>query len=154
MAALLPAEGIVVLYCNVDWMVSLIGDWDVEPLLAVSPLKTSLLTSYVALKRLLITGQLKPTIVNMQQDPSRFSSASQSLDGVGLAGCARKFLGHELRTLDVAQEHGEASPCEAVQRLALRLLESAMVLGAEHAPSGSMRRAMSRGNFAPFAGSH
>ena len=151
---LLPAEGIVVLYCKVEWMVALVGDWHVEPLLAVSPVKTSLLTSYIALKRLLITSKLRPTIVNMLQEPNLFVSAQQSPLSAGLRECAKKFLGHALKTLDIAEQQADAAPCEEVQRLALRLLESAVPLGAKSATRGVMRGAIPRGNFAQFAGSH
>lgn len=151
---LLPAEGIVVLYCKVEWMVALIGDWHVEPLLAVSPIKTSLLTSYIALKRLLITGKLRPTIVNMLQEPNLFLSALQPPVSAGLSECAKRFLGHELKTLDIAAQHTDAAPCEEIQRLALRLLESAVPLGAKSAPVGVMNRATYQGNFAQIAGSH
>ncbi len=151
---LLPAEGIVVLYCKVEWMAALIGDSHVEPLLAVTPVKTSLLTSYIALKRLLITGKLRPTIVNMLQEPNLFVSAQQSPTSAGLSECAKKFLGHELKTLDIVEQQADAAPCQEVQRLALRLLESAVPLGATSAPRGAMHKVTSGSNFSQFAGSY
>ena len=151
---LLPAECIVVLYCKVEWMIALIGDCRIEPLLAVTPVKTSLLTSYVALKRLLITGKLKPTIVNMLQESNLFVSAQQSSTSAGLRECAKTFLGHELKTLDIVEQQANAAPCQEVQRLALRLLESAVPLGATFASGGVMRRVASNSNIAQFAGSH
>lgn len=154
---LLPAEGIVVLYCQVEWMVSLIGDWHVEPLLAVSPSKTSLLTGYMALKRLLITGKLKPTIVNMMQRSNQSVPARQSPASVGLSECAKRFLGHELKTLDIAEQPGDLAPCEEIQRLALRLLESSVPLAAEFTVKNVRGQTTPTGHFAQtaqFAGSH
>lgn len=149
---LMPAEGIVILYCNVEWMAALIGDQHAEPLLALSPNKRSLLTGYIALKRLLITGKLKPTIVNMQQRPDLLASTTQPTAFAGLGECAKRFLGYELRTLDIA-EQSDVAPCEVSQQLALRLLESAVLLGAA-SPSPTMERTPTRGHFAQFAGSH
>lgn len=151
---LLPTEGIVVLYCKAEWMVALIGGWYAEPLLAVSPIKTSLLTSYIALKRLLITGTLRPTIVNMLQERPIFGSAQRPSVSAGLSACAKRFLGHELKTLEIAAQQAEVGACEEVQRLALRLLESAVLLGSSSVPAGVMRKDISRGNFAQFAGRH
>jgi hypothetical protein len=151
---LLPTEGIVVLYCKVEWMVALMGDRHVEPLMAVSPVKTSLLTSYMALKRLLITGTLKPTIVNMLQEPTPFVSAQRAPAATGLSACAKRFLGHELKTLSISAQKANAGPCGEVQRLALRLLESAVPLALKSDTVGGLHRTTSLGNFAQFAGSH
>lgn len=150
--ALLPADGVVVLYCNVEWMAALIGDQHTEPLLAVSPTKRSLLTGYTAIKRLLITGKLKPTIVNMLPAPN-LASALQPTVSAGLSECVKRFLGHELKTLDIAEQRSAVAPCEVVQRLALRLLESAVPLGSM-APTATARQTPSKGHFAQFAGSH
>jgi hypothetical protein len=149
---LMPAESIVVLYCNVEWMAPLIGDWHAEPLLAVSPNKTSLLTGYIALKRLLITGKLKPTIVNMQKKLDLLVPAIQPIAFAGLGECVKRFLGHELKTVDIT-EQTDVAPCAAAQQLALRLLESAVPLGAA-SPSATLERTPSSGHFAQFAGSH
>ncbi len=68
--------------------------------------KTSLLTSYLALKRLLITGKLKPTIVNMI--PSRHlpvTSNKHASSVAGLRECAKTFLGYETKVLDIAEQH-------------------------------------------------
>jgi hypothetical protein len=151
----LPAEGIVVLYCQVEPMLALVGDYCyLEPVLAVSPAQAYLLTGYIALKRLLITGKLKPTIVNMLLKHSPHAAAPPLSAFAGLAECAKRFLGHELRTLDVTEERGETQPCATVDGLALRLLEGAVVLGEQEAPKAGMPRAACKGLFAQFAGSH
>lgn len=150
---LLPAESIVVLYCSAERMTALIGDQQTEPLIAASPTKTSLLTGYIALKRLLITGGLKPTIVNMLQESNLLASHQRPNDLSGLSECAKKFLGYRLKTVDIAEPQVNVAPCDAIQRLALRLLESAIPLGVTQ-PTAALLRTPSLGNTAQFAGSH
>lgn len=148
-----PAGGVVILYCKVDWMIALMGGCDIEPVLAISPVRASLLTSYMALKRLLITGKLKPTIVNMIQDHGLTSLPHSA--STGLSECAKKFLGHEVRALDIMEAQDDAPLYGKIQRLALRLLESAVPLRADPLPLGATRdpathlRPMDQ-----FAGSH
>lgn len=135
----LPAEGIVVLYCKVEWMLPLVSDWHMEPLLAVSPLQRSLLTSYMALKRMLITGKLKPTIVNMLQDSDLHSPHKALSASAGLGACARRFLDYECKTLNIREQKGESQPSAQVQSLALRLLENSVTLGQQLGSHGAGR---------------
>lgn len=151
---LFPADGIVILYCKVEWMIALIGDCSIEPLLALSPLRTSLLTSYLALKRLLITGKLKPTIVNMIQDQNSASIAAPHSVAAGLSECAKKFLGHEIKALEIREQHGDAPLYGDIQRLALRLMESAVALGTDYLPMGIGDRTAPSGHFDRLAESH
>ena len=143
---LFPGDGVVVLYCKAEWMTTLIGNHPIEPLLAVSPVKTSLMTSYVALKRLLISGNLKPTIVNMVQDAESAIAAAPSTVSVGLSDCAKRFLGHDVKTLNIAEHRGEAPQNSDMQRLALRLLESALELRAEYVPMQALGRTKHMGH--------
>ncbi len=151
---LLPPEGVVVLYSKVEWMTPLISDWSIEPLLVVSPLQTSLLTSYMALKRMLITGKLKPTIINMLQDSDLHSPPSSLSASTGLSACAKRFLGCECKTLNIREQRGEPQPCAEVQSLALRLLENAMPLGKKTASDGAGLRLPQVRDFDQFAESH
>lgn len=150
---LFPIDGVVVLYCKVDWMNALMGGCDIQPVLAVSPMRTSLLTSYMALKRLLITGKLKPTIVNMIQEHGPTSPSHPA--SAGLSECARKFLGHEVQALDIVESQGDAPLHGEIQRLALRLLESAVPLRADPFSLGAARDSATKLRpIDPFAGSH
>jgi len=139
LARLLAADGVIILYCKVEWIVALAGNSCIEPVLAVSPVKTSLLSSYVALKRMLITGNLKPTIVNMIQGNASAPTAHPA--SAGLSDCARKFLDHDIRTVDITEKSGDLPPDGDIQRLALRLLESSVELRAEYAPMNAFGRA-------------
>lgn len=151
---LLPPEGVVVLYCKVEWMMPLVSDWHMEPLLAVSPLQTSLLTSYMALKRMLITGKLRPTIINMLQDSDLQVSPQPLSASAGLGACAKRFLGYECKTLNIREQRGESQPCAEVQSLALRLLENSVTLGTHQAPPGAGRRLPDLRRFDQFAEGH
>ncbi len=149
-----PPESIVVLYCKAEWMIPLVGTCSIEPLLPVSPIRTSLLTSYIALKRLLITGKLKPTIINMIQDSDSMPAASLQAVSAGLNECARKFLGHELKTLDILEQPGDAPPYGEIQRLALRLLESSVALSGGQVSMRAASRTAQLGPSGFSAGSH
>lgn len=119
---LFPQYGVVILYSRAEWIVSLMGGCAVDPLLAVSPTRSSLLTGYQALKRLLLNGKLQPTIVNVQTEQAARSGVTN------LGECARSFLGYETRSITITTSAGEEPPYGEMQRLALRLLESAMPL--------------------------
>jgi len=121
----MPRDGAVILYCNAEWLTTLLGDSHVAPLLAVSSMKTSLLTSYLALKRLLKNGGLEPTVVNLAHD-ERAVAAS-------LGECARNFLGYEVKPIRIATPSFDNRPNAEVQRLALRMLENGLALSSPEA---------------------
>ncbi len=142
---LFGTDGVVILYCKAEWMASLLAHCRIEPLLAVSPLRTSLMTGYIALKRLLISGKLKPTIVNMVHNMDAQGVAFASAASLGLRECAEKFLGQDIKSLDIAVQRGESPPNADFQRLALRLLEGALELQAATAPHKSLGRTQPMG---------
>jgi hypothetical protein len=135
-------------------MIPLLEDSAVEPLLAVSSTRNALLTSYTALKRLLITGKLKPTIVNMIPEPSASSPLPPQSVANSLSECARRFLGHDIKALDLVEQHGDESLHGETHRLALRLLEGAVPLNANQQPSMVAARVAHFGQVDHFAGSH
>jgi hypothetical protein len=147
-------EGVLALYCNAEWMTSLLGDWPAEPLLAVSSTQSSLLTSYMALKRLLITGKLKPTIIHMLHDSKLPPRANLMQAPSGLVACAKRFLGYECRALNVQMPHNDSQPGTEIQSLALRLLENSMTLGARDMPSHGIPPLTQLRRFDQLAESH
>ncbi len=149
-----PQGSVVILYCKVEWMIPLLGDCAIEPLLAVSPMRNSLLTSYLALKRLLLAGKLKPTIVNMIPDSSPAPSTHTESVAASLSECAKRFLGHEVKAFDIAEQHSEEPLYGETQRLALRLLESAVALNADYQPGGAGVHMSHVRHIDHFAGSH
>lgn len=151
---LFPRDGVLILYSKVEWMITLMGSCGIAPVLAVSPTKASLLTSYLALKRLLISGGLKPTIVNMVPEPDNASAGAPPSSSTSLSECAKKFLGHEMKTLTIVQQRGEDTLHSEIQGLALRLLESGVVMEADGFPITSDARITHFGHVDQFAGSH
>jgi len=124
------AHGVVVLYAGVDALITLLSHSDARPLLGVSSEKSSLLTSYVALKRLLRKARLEPTILNMMQDASEGTQA----DGVAhaLRVCARNFLAFEVNPIRIDPSQPDKQMDAAMRHLATRLLEHALPL---HSPA-------------------
>lgn len=151
---LFPQDGVLILYSKVEWMIALMGNCGVAPLLAVSPARTSLLTSYLALKRLLISGALKPTIVNMVPEPDNTSAVAPPSPSNSLSECARRFLGQEMKTLTIVERHGEDTLNSEIQGLALRLLESGVSMGVDSFPIAIDARVTHFGLVDQFAGSH
>ena len=117
---IMPRDSVVILYCNAVWLTTLIGHSRAAPLLAVSSMKTSLMTSYLALKRLLKKGNLEPSVVNLAED-ERAVAAS-------LGECARNFLGYDVKPIRIATPSFDNRPNAEMQSLALRMLENALLL--------------------------
>nr|WP_315466357.1 hypothetical protein [uncultured Rhodoferax sp.] len=128
-------ESIVIAYANAHSLTPLVMGSQVRPLLAMSAAKASLLTSYLALKRLLLKAKVEPTIVNIV-DPSHTARTSTL---TSLSDCARHFLNYEVSPLNIDAPVGDDLPSPSIERLSLGLLESAMPLeaGWAHTPQYS-----------------
>lgn len=144
-------EGVVIVYGKAEWLTPLLAHSGIKPLLALAPAKRSLLTSYLALKRLLLKGGLQPTIVNMVEDKRRASSLEVGAVVHNLSDCARNFLGFEVNALDISTPDDDDRPCADIQRLALQMLESALPLTAGAPDAASYGQ---HAGTVYFAGSH
>ena len=82
----------------------LIKGSQIRPLLAMSAAKTSLLTTYLALKRLLLKAKVEPTIVNMV-DPSKPAQA-HSTTPTSLSDCAKYFLNYDVFPIHITAPMG------------------------------------------------
>lgn len=120
-------ESVVIVYANAHCLTPLLKGSQVRPLLAMSAAKTSLLTTYLALKRLLLKAKVEPTIVNMVDTTHPPKSGGTS--PTSLSDCARYFLNYEVNPLHIPAPIGDERPSASIERLALGLLESAMPLG-------------------------
>jgi hypothetical protein len=100
----------------------------VKPLLVVTPLKSALLSSYVALKHLLLNGRLEPTIANLE--PGLAAADIPKGRGVAttLSECAKNFLGFEVHALNIAAPAEDDRPSSDIEHLALRMLEDSVAL--------------------------
>jgi hypothetical protein len=145
--ALFQQEGIVIVYSRSDWLVQLLGDSGVAPLLAVSCARNSLLSSYLALKRLLIKGRLEPTIVHVAHGAGSTELSRSGAVALNLTECARNFLDFEVKSTSIALANPEIQG-EEVAHLARRLLEGALPLAFQNAALEPTRRG------AQGAGSH
>lgn len=122
------ADSLLVLYASADLLVQLLAHSQVKPLLVVSPAKSALLTSYLALKRLLVNGGLDPIILHMMQVPAKSNSNPGMSVASNLTECAKNFLGYDIEamTLDLASTND--AMYRTMRVLATRLLESAFTL--------------------------
>ena len=127
LGGLFSQEGIIILYAKAEWIVALLEGSAAEPLLAVSSTKNALLTSYLALKRLLINGTLTPTIVNICNAAKRNDPHQSNIAKV-LMECTKNFLGFDAKAMDIALSEEDGSNDDSVRRLALRLVEGAVPL--------------------------
>jgi hypothetical protein len=151
---LFPQGSIVILYCKAEWMIPLVGDCAIEPLLPISSSRRSLMSGYMALKRMLITGKLQPTIINMILESESPPSPSTSCVATSLGVCAKRFLGYDAKVITIVEQHSEVLPYGETQRLALQLLENSLPLGAQtFAESAGVLGAHLRPAH-PLAGSH
>jgi hypothetical protein len=123
-----PTNGVIVLYAGVDYLVKLLPDSDIRPLLSVSSGKSSLLTSYLALKRLLRKARLEPTILNMTEQAKEGKGSRSAGVAHALGECARTFLSYEVNTIRIDPSQAEPQLNVEMRHLATRLLENALEL--------------------------
>ena len=151
---LFARDSVVILYSRAEWLVPMVGQCGITPLLVVTPEKASLLSSYRALKRLLIGGQLEPTIFNFTQ-PSHDAAGwlrHVPAGAASLVTCAKNFLNYDVKTITLASNEEHAS--HTMQRLALRLMEGAVSLGETSATMGQWIANNHLTGMDRFAGSH
>ncbi len=125
---LFPHESVVIVYSNAQTLAHLLHGSSVRPVLAVSNAKTSLLTSYLALKRLLLKGALEPTIVNVVDNAPTAKPAAGNRVPTSLNDCAKYFLNYQVNALNIQVPATDERPSASIGRLVLGLLENAMAL--------------------------
>jgi hypothetical protein len=129
----LQNHGVIVLYAGVDCLVHLLRDTELSPLLSVSCEKSSLLSSYLALKRLLRKARLEPTILNMMRDAKAGQdNGASGASGVvhALSECAKNFLAYEVTAIRIDPSQPDLQIDAELRHLATRLLENALPLQA------------------------
>jgi hypothetical protein len=122
------SNGVIVLYAGVDYLVKLLPDCDIRPLLSVSNGKSSLLTSYLALKRLLRKARLEPTILNMMEQVKEGQKGAAAGVAHALSECAKTFLAYEVNAIRIDPSQAESQFNAEMRQLATRLLENALEL--------------------------
>lgn len=133
LAEIFQNYGVVVVYASADVLSSLLARSGIEPLLTVSPLRTSPLTAYQALKQMLLTAHLRPTIASIVNElPLTGRVGVQGSPAKKLQECAMNFLGYPLDSWIVRATQSHDRLSDDMRRLALRLLEKAMPLYRHH----------------------
>ena len=128
LSELLQRFGVVVIYAQAGLLAELLPDSGIEPLLTVAPVKTSAVTAYQALKQMLQSTKLRPTMAAIVGEPSLNTPAAGHSPVTNLQHCALTFLGYRLDSLAVRALQPQECRSDDMYRLALRLLENAMPL--------------------------
>jgi hypothetical protein len=97
-------------------------------LLTVAQDKSSLLTSYLALKRLLLKANLRPAILNMMAESKPGHAVHAASVASNLVECARNFLGYEVNATYIDPHQQEHALAAEMRRLSMRMLENALML--------------------------
>ena len=118
---LCPDDGVVIAYANADTLVPLLQASKIHPILVASSTPDSLLASYLALKRMLSVKGLDPLVI----DPSAGPGAQRASPVRTLVDCTKNHLHYDLKVVHLRCGPDEAPPASELQRLALRILESA-----------------------------
>jgi hypothetical protein len=129
LGSLFRGYDVVLVYADVQDLARCMPDTGIEPLLAISAKRKSLLSAYQALKQLLIIGRLQPTMLAVMNEIDQNSLALAQSMCKSLQDCAMAFLGHHATLLQLGAQSLEDRACEDVRRLALRLLERAALPG-------------------------
>ncbi len=116
----------VVLYAPADTLTRLVSGSGLTPLLVLTPLKTSSVTAYQAMKQLLLEAHLRPTVANIALEPHPAGACTGPAQN--LQDCAQSFLGLTVKPITVSTTATGNACREEINRLALQLLESAVFL--------------------------
>lgn len=131
LGGLLQNFGVIVIYARAEVLVHLLPGSGIQPLLTVSPFKTSAVTAYQALKQMLLHADLRPTVARIVlDDDARTSQIPPRVDN--LSECAMAFLGYRVEPLTIRTRQPSAPATDDISGLALRLLENAMPLDRHH----------------------
>lgn len=132
LAELFQNYGVIVVYASAELLSRLLAHSGMEPLLTVSPQRSSSLTAYQALKQMLITAQLKPTMASIVSEGLAGNGTDDRTAARKLQECAMNFLGYPLDSWLVRAAQTQERLSDDMQRLALRLLEKALPLYRHH----------------------
>ena len=121
LASLCPEDGVVVAYAGAETLLSLLHGFEMEPVLVASSAPDSLLAGYLALKRLLSVSGIDPLVI----DQSATTSNLRTSPARTLADCTKNYLNYHLNVIQLQCAADDAPPAPDLQRLALRVLESA-----------------------------
>lgn len=119
---------VVLVYANAQTITKVLKRSGISPLLIVSPLKSSSLTAYLALKQLLLGAQIRPTVANIALPSPADPTMSNPNLATPFQQCALNFLGYAIKPITIMASARAESSQDDLNRLALQLLESAVLL--------------------------
>lgn len=125
---LFPSYAVVLIYAGAATMTRLLKRSGLAPLLVVSPLKSSTLSAYQALKQLLLDAQLRPTVANIALPSAAQAIMPNTSPAQHLQHCVQTFLGYAIRPLTILASAHPDQAQDGLTRLALELLENALLL--------------------------
>lgn len=146
--------GVVLVYAPSDCLISLFSHYRIKPLLAVAPARRYLLSSYGALKHLLLGAGIEPAIVNLVQGGESEAENQSVAMASALSTCAETFLGCEVKISQINVRPDDDASHKDIQHLALRMLEDALVLEPGLSMFTQQTRRDSRDTLDQFEGSH
>lgn len=127
--------GVLILYGHAEGVAHTLKGLDAPTLLPVSPVRSSLLTSYLALKRLLILGGHRPTIIDVQSPEADLEGAGVPAVSTSLVECAKNFLNFEVKVIPFADTDDDGEAAGNFNQFAMSLLETAASGALVGAPS-------------------
>ncbi len=128
LSEILQDFGVILIYARAPILVPLLQNSGVQPLLAVSSVKTSPVTAYQALKFMLLNAKLHPTVANIVIERTPKTTPANHIQVNNLQECAMAFLGYQLDSVTVHARACDMASSDDLHRLAMRLLENAMPL--------------------------
>ena len=129
LAELFKTYTVVLVYAPADSLTSLLKGASVAPLLVVPPTMSSALTAYQALKQLLVSGQMHPTVANIVLDATTMKMPKlMSTPAQKVLDCASQHLGYSVKALNITASADNNRQQNDLETLAMQLLENAVPL--------------------------
>ncbi len=117
---------LVVVYADADLLATLLPGSQVRPLLAVTPLKASILGAYQNFKKLLLQARLVPLIASVVTTPFKNAELRATSTGRALQHCAHRHLDCQTDFMTVRSFPQKTARWDDAHQIALRLMANAI----------------------------
>jgi hypothetical protein len=118
--------GVVLLYAPAAQLGQLLRGTGLSPLLVLPPLQSASVTAYRAIKQLLQQAQLQTTVASIHLQALAARPGGSPVQK--LQACSQSFLGLTIAPIQVAAVASAQQSKQEISRLALQLLENAVML--------------------------
>ncbi len=123
---LFRSSDLVVVYADADLLATLLPGSQVRPLLAVTPLRASVLGAYQSFKQLLLQARLVPLIASVVTTPFRNAELQARSTGRALQHCAHQHLDCRTDFMTVRSFPQKTARWDDAHQIALRLMAHAI----------------------------